>query len=43
MQASKRNLIFGLVGMAVLLISMLVYAQVNASHNYDLDQVEIPR
>lgn len=42
MQASQRNLILGLVGMAVLLISMLVYAQYNASHNYNLDQMQLP-
>jgi hypothetical protein len=40
MNASKRNLILGLVGMALLLISMLVYAQVSASHNYDLGNVQ---
>lgn len=43
MQASQRNLIFGLLGMAVLLVAMLVYAQVNASHNYDLEQLQTPR
>ena len=37
---SKRNLILGMVGMALLLIGMLVYAQVNASHNYDLGNVQ---
>lgn len=42
MQASKRNLILGLVGVAVLLISMLLYAQWNASHNYNLDQIQLP-
>ena len=41
MSASKRKLIIGLVGMAVLLISMLVYAQINASHNYNLDPVQL--
>jgi formate hydrogenlyase subunit 3/multisubunit Na+/H+ antiporter MnhD subunit len=36
--ASKRNLIAGLVGIVVLLIGVLLYAQVTASHNFDLSE-----
>ena len=40
MDAAKRNLAIGLVGMLILLISVLVYAQVNASYNFDLGKYE---
>lgn len=40
MDTTKRNLIVGLVGVAMLLISMLVYAQINASYNYDLGEIQ---
>ncbi len=36
MDATKRNLLIGLAGIAILLVSVLVYAQINASRNYDL-------
>lgn len=36
MDATKRNLLVGLAGIAILLLSILIYAQVNASHNFDL-------
>ncbi len=35
MDAIKRNLLIGLAGLAVLLAGILVYAQVNAAHNFD--------
>ena len=37
MGVTKRNLLIGLAGIVVLLVSMLVYAQVNAARNYDVD------
>ena len=40
MDTSKRNLIVGLAGIAILLISVLVYAQVNAAHNYELPELQ---
>lgn len=40
MDTFKRNLIVGLAGMALLLLSVLIYAQVNASHNYDLSDFQ---
>lgn len=36
MNTAKRKLAIGLIGIAILLVSILVYAQVNASRNYDL-------
>lgn len=36
MDATRRNLLAGLAGLAILLVSILIYAQVNASHNFDL-------
>lgn len=36
MNKSKRNLIVGMAGIAALLISVLIYAQFNAAHNYEL-------
>ncbi|MEO8270822.1 MAG: hypothetical protein ABI557_13950 [Aureliella sp.] len=36
MKSSQRNLWIGLAGLAVLLVSILVYAQVNATRNFDL-------
>ena len=36
MGVSKRNLIAGLVGMAILLISVLVFAQVNAAPHFEM-------
>lgn len=33
---AKRKLAIGLIGIAILLVSILVYAQFNASRNYDL-------
>lgn len=38
MDASKRNLITGLVGIVVLLIGVLVYAQVTSSQNFELGE-----
>jgi len=40
MNKSKRNLIVGMAGIAVLLVSVLVYAQYNAAHNYELPQFQ---
>ncbi len=40
MNATKRNFVLGLIGIALLLISMLVYAQVGAARNYDLTGVQ---
>ncbi|MCS7465885.1 hypothetical protein NZK35_04255 [Stieleria sp. ICT_E10.1] len=40
MDTSKRNLIVGLAGIAILLISVLVYAQKNAAHNYELPEFQ---
>ena len=43
MDPSKRNLVTGLIGVAILLIGILVYAQVNASQNFELpDQGQHP-
>ncbi|TWU45822.1 hypothetical protein Q31b_09980 [Novipirellula aureliae] len=36
MNTTNRNLVIGLAGLMILLISILIYSQVNASHNYDL-------
>ncbi len=38
MDASKRNLVFGLVGIAILLIGVLVYAQLSAAHHFELNE-----
>jgi formate hydrogenlyase subunit 3/multisubunit Na+/H+ antiporter MnhD subunit len=40
MDVSKRNLITGLVGIVLLLIGVLVYAQVTASHNFELGEYQ---
>ena len=40
MDKSKRNLVVGLAGIAVLLVSVLIYAQVNAAHNYELPEFQ---
>ncbi len=40
MNKSKRNLIAGMAGIAVLLVSVLVYAQFNAAHNYELPEFQ---
>lgn len=40
MEPSKRRLAVGLVGIAMLLISVLVYAQINAAHNYEGPEVQ---
>ena len=42
MDASKRNLLTGLVGVAILLIGILVFAQVNAARNSDLGEYAQP-
>ncbi len=36
MNSTQRNLWIGLAGIVALLVCILVYAQVNASHNFDL-------
>lgn len=36
MNTAKQKLAIGLIGIAILLVSILVYAQFNASRNYDL-------
>jgi hypothetical protein len=38
MDVTKRNLIVGLAGIAILMISVLVYAQFNAAHNFELEE-----
>jgi len=40
MDVSQRNLLIGLAGIAILLVSILAYAQVNASRNYDLPEFQ---
>jgi hypothetical protein len=40
MNKSTRNLIVGMAGIAVLLIGVLVYAQYNAAHNYQLPEFQ---
>lgn len=38
MDVFKRNLLAGLLGMAILLVAVLVYAQLSASQHFDLDE-----
>jgi hypothetical protein len=40
MDVTKRNLIVGLAGIAILMISVLVYAQFNAARNFDLEEFQ---
>jgi hypothetical protein len=40
MDVTKRNLIAGLAGIAILMISVLVYAQFNAACNFDLEEFQ---
>jgi len=42
MNATKRNLITGLVGIGVLLIGVLIFAQVTGSHNFELGEYAQP-
>ena len=42
MDVSKRNLLISLVGIAILLVGALAYAQFNASQNYDLPELRQP-
>ncbi len=41
MEATKRNLLIGMTGLALLLIGILAFAQVNAARNFD--QVASPQ
>jgi hypothetical protein len=40
MDVSNRNLVVGLAGIAILLISVLVYAQFDAAQNFELPELE---
>ncbi len=40
MDKSKRNLIVGIAGIAVLLVGVLLYAQFNAADNYHLPEFQ---
>lgn len=42
MSPSKMRAVAGLVGMAILLISILTLAQISASSNYEIEGVTLP-
>ncbi len=42
MDVSMRNLIAGFVGLVILLVSVLAYAQINGSQNFQLEEYELP-